>query len=340
MKIDLKEEIVSEVLKEIQEGIPLEVEPFKPLAEKLSIPQHELIDILRDQKEKKIIRQISPIYDTKSLGYDSSLVAFSVDKDRLLEVANVINQHPGVSHNYERNNLFNLWFTIAVPPDSKLGLERTVDILAKKTGTEKYVILRTKKFFKIGVKLNVKGSDKSKEEYKEKKEAKRPLTEEEKKIIKETQFDLPLTERPFREYAEKLGLTEEELLEKLRQFKEEGFMRRFAGILNHRKAGFKANGMVVWKVPEERVEEVGKLLASYRAVTHCYLRNTNEFWQYNLFSMVHGKSKEEVEDIVKDMERETGIKDYHILYSTKEFKKIRLKYFTEDYYLWEQEHTQ
>jgi len=337
MSVKTKEDIVAEVLKEIQEGIPFDIKPYRALSQRLSIPQEELLDILREQKKKKIIRQISPIYDTKSLGYDSSLVAFSVEKERLIDVANVINQHPGVSHNYERNNPFNLWFTIAVPPDSRLGLEETVKILAEKTGVEKYVILRTKKFFKIGVKLNVKGSDKSKEEYREKKEAKRKLSEEEKRIIKETQFDLPLTERPFKEQAEKLGLSEEELVGKLKQFKEEGFMRRFAGILNHRKAGFKANGMVVWKVPEDRVEEVGRILASYKAVTHCYLRNTNEYWHYNLFSMVHGKSKEEVEDIVSDMRRETGIDDYYILYSTKEFKKVRLKYFTEDYYRWEEE---
>ncbi len=330
------EDITNEILKEIQEGLPIELDPFKPLAERLSIPEDQFLEILKRLKDKKIIRQISPIYDTKSLGYDSSLVAFSVDKEDLLKVAGIVNQHPGVSHNYERNHPFNLWFTIAVPPDSRLGLERTVEILARKSGVKKYVILRTIKFFKIGVKLNPTGTDTTKEKYIEKKTAKRKLTEEEKLIIKETQFDLPLQKNPFSIYSKKLGIPQEDIVNKLKQFKEEGFMRRFAGILNHRKAGFKANGMVVWKVPEDRVDQIGKILASYKAVTHCYLRTTNQYWQYNLFSMVHGKTEKEVQEVVKSMVNETGIDDYHILYSTKEFKKVRLKYFTEDYYQWEQ----
>ncbi len=334
------EEKTIEVLNKIQEGLPIDIRPFEKLAENLSITEDELLSILQDLKEKKIIRQISPIYDTKSLGYDSSLVAFSVDKDRLLQVANIINQHPGVSHNYERNNEFNLWFTIAVPPDSKLGLEKTVEILAEKTKVKKFVILRTLKFFKIGVKLNPKGTDTSKESYKEKITAKRKLTQREKLIVKETQFDIPLERYPFKHYAQKIGITQQELVNKLNQLKEEGFMRRFAGILNHRRAGFKANGMVVWKVPEEKVDEVGKILASYKAVTHCYLRTTNQYWKYNLFSMVHGKTKQEVENVVRSMKEETNVDDFYILYSTKEFKKVRLKYFTEDYYQWEEEHIQ
>ncbi|NPA51333.1 MAG: Lrp/AsnC family transcriptional regulator [Aquificae bacterium] len=337
MSIQTKD-IETQILKEIQEGLPIQINPFETLAQKLSISQQELLDILKEQKEKKIIRQISPIYDTKSLGYQSSLVAFSTPKENLLDTANIINQHPGVSHNYERNHHFNLWFTIAVPPDSKIGLEKTVQILAQKAKIDKYVILKTVKFFKIGVKLNVQGTDLSKEKYKEKKTATRPLTEEEKHIIKETQFDLPLKENPFEDLAKNLNISEQRLIDKLQQLKEEGFMRRFAGILNHRKAGFKANGMVVWEVPEEKVEQIGKILASYKAVTHCYLRTTNQYWKYNLFSMVHGKTKEEVYTVVDDMVKETGISNYHILFSTKEFKKVRLKYFIEDYYQWEQEH--
>ncbi len=335
----INEELKKDILQVIQEGIPFESKPFKSLAEKVGISQEEFIDHLKNLKEEKIIRQISPIYDTKVLGYDSSLVAFKSQKDKINETAKIINEHPGVSHNYERNNEFNIWFTLAVPPDSTIGLDKTVEILAKKSGVEDYAILRSVKVYKIGVKLNFKGKSDEKEKVEKREYKPKPLSSTDKEIIRITQEDLPLVERPFEGYAQELGISEQRLLEKLKQFKEQKIMRRFAAILFHRKAGFKANGMAVWNVPEEIVDKVGYTLSSYKAVSHCYTRTVNEKWKYNLFSMIHGTSKEEVEQIAKKMSEETGIKDYTILYSTVEFKKQRIKYFTEDIYNWEKENT-
>ncbi|NPA53963.1 MAG: Lrp/AsnC family transcriptional regulator [Aquificae bacterium] len=326
-------EIEKELLKELQEGIPITERPFLEIGKKLDIDEKEIIDTVKKLKEEKIIRQISPIYDTKALGYDSSLVAFKTDN--IEKTAEFINTHPGVSHNYERTDEFNLWFTLAVPPDSKLGLEKTIQVMAEKTKTKDYVILKTEKLFKIGVKLTFSDT-KEKEEIKEKKEKiQYSLSEKDKEIIKITQEDIPLVEKPFEEYAKKLNISEKELIEKLNLYKKAGIMRRFAAILFHRKAGFRANGMTVWKVPEEKVEEVGYKLASYKAVSHCYKRTTNEKWQYNIFAMTHAQSKEELEELVKEMSKETGIKEYKILYSTREFKKKRIKYFSEDFYKWE-----
>ncbi len=329
--------VEKDLLKEIQEGIPIESRPFKKIGENIGIDEKEVIETLKRLKDEKIVRQISPIYDTKSLGYDSSLVAFKTKN--IEETAEFINSHPGVSHNYERNDEFNLWFTVAVPPDSRLGLEKTVEIMARETGTEDYVILKTEKLFKIGVKLSF-SSVKEKEEKIERKKKKVDynLTEEDKEIIKVTQNDIPLVSEPFKILAEEIDISEEKLLEKLNLYKEAGIMRRFAAILFHRKAGFKANGMTVWKVPEEKVEEIGYKLASYKAVSHCYKRTTNEKWQYNIFAMIHGKTKEEIEELVKEVSKEICIEDYKILYSTREFKKQRIKYFSEEFYKWEEKY--
>lgn len=327
-----------DILKEIQEGIPITKKPFKDIGEKIGIDEKEVIETLKRLKNEKIIRQISPIYDTKSLGYDSSLVAFKTDN--IEKTAEFINSHPGVSHNYERNDEFNLWFTVAVPPDSKIGLEETVKIMAKETSTKDFVILKTEKLFKIGVKLSF-FSVKEKEEKIEKKKKKidYEINDEDKNIIKVTQNDIPLVSEPFKVLAEEIGISEEKLLEKLNLYKEAGIMRRFAAILFHRKAGFKANGMTVWKVPEEKVEEIGYKLASYKSVSHCYKRTTNEKWQYNIFAMMHGKTKEEIEELVKDISKEIGINDYKILYSTREFKKQRIKYFSEEFHKWEEQYS-
>ncbi|MBK3332031.1 Lrp/AsnC family transcriptional regulator [Persephonella atlantica] len=326
------------ILKHLQD-IPVVEEPFKKISQSLGISTIELIDRICQLKEDKIIRQISPIYDTKSLGYDSSLVAFRVEGD-VQQVAQVINNYPGVSHNYERTDEYNLWFTIAVPPDSRLGLEQTVEILAKQTGVEDYLILRTKKLFKIGVKLdyeNLKEKESIKTEKKKESNLSFHLSSEDKKIISVTQEDIPLTERPFEVFSQTLGIDQQYLLDKLNTYKSQGLMRRFAAILFHRKAGFTTNGMVVWRVPEERIEEVGIKLASYKAVSHCYHRETSKNWHYNLFSMIHAKSQEDLEDFVKELSQEVEVRDFKILYSTREFKKKRIKYFSEEFYRWEED---
>jgi len=324
-----------DLLRLIQSDIPFVSRPFLWIAQKLETSEDNVIREVKKLKEERIVRQISPIYDTRAVGYDGSLVAFKVDPGRIEEVAHFVSSHPGVSHNYEREDEFNLWFTIAVPPDSKLSLEETVSLMARRSGVNNYVILRTLRTFKIGVKL-----DYGKLEEREKVELRLPvkageISEAEKAVIRESQKDIPLTEKPFEEIARKIGMEEEELLNTLRSLRDRGIIRRFSAILYHRRVGFRANGMVVWRVPPERVEEVGRYLSSFRSVSHCYERTTNGIWRYNLFSMVHGKERDEVTDFVGRVSGEIGIGDYRILFSKREFKKRRVELFSEAFYEWE-----
>jgi len=318
------------LIKAIQEEIPIVERPFGEIGKSLDIGEDDVIKAIEKLKEDKVIRQISPIYDTRMLGYDSSLVAFKVKPERIEEVASFINTHPGVSHNYERTHEFNLWFTIAVPPDVGVSLEDTVRYMAEKADAWDYKILRTKRVFKIGVKLSYE-SLMEREEVSLKSYDYRPLTEEEKLIVRITQEDMPLVSRPFREYAKRLNMKEEDLIEKLLEFKSRGILRRISAILYHRRVGFTANAMTVWKVKEDMIEEVGRFLASFKSVSHCYERSG---WDYNLFAMLHGKEEEEVKDLVRGISQEIGLKDYALLFSTREFKKRRISYFSEDFYRW------
>ncbi len=327
---------VDKLLKLVQRDIPLESKPFERLGEALGLGEAEVLRGLRELKDGGTIRQISPIYDTRMLGYDSSLVAFRVSPDRLEECARFLNSHPGVSHNYERTHEFNLWFTLAVPPDAPLNLEDTVNLMAQKLGIEEYLILRTVRTFKIGVRLDYESLF-DEDRVEPKRVCYSLLTDEEKGIVKVTQYDMPLVERPYLAYAQRLNMEEERLLEKLREFKQRGILRRVSAILHHRKAGFTANAMVVWSVPENRVEEVGTYIASFKGVSHCYQRSTNHLWKYNLFSMVHGRSREEVEEFVRKVSEEVGVRDYGLLYSTREFKKRRIHYFSDEFYRWYEE---
>ena len=148
-----------------------------------------------------------------------------------------------------------------------------------------------------------------------------------KKIIQLSQGDLPLDLKPFSLMARKIGITEEELLSRIRSLKARGVIRRFGATLKHQEAGFGANAMVAWKVPEDRVDEIGNALAGFREVTHCYQRRVEKDWLYNLYSMIHGDTKEECYQIAKRMSETTGVKDYVLLFSEKEFKKTSMKYF-------------
>ena len=339
MNTDQMDNINQELLNMIQKDFPLVEQPFLTMAERLAITEQEVIDRLIALKGT-VIRQISAIFDTRSLGYQSSLVAAKVRDDHLDKAALIINQHPGVTHNYKRNNQFNLWFTIAIPPNSKLGLEKTVEVLGELAEVDSIRILPTLKLFKIGVQLDMTGKE-TKQKSKapiyneEKRKTPQKITDQEIQAIRVLQKDLPIQSHPFKELAHEAGLTVEQLLKQAITFKEKGQMRRFAGVLHHRKAGFTANGMGVWHVPEDQVEEIGAQLAAYKAVSHCYLRPTYPDWPYNVFTMIHGRSTEEVEDILSMMEQETGIKERSVLYSTKEYKKTRVKYFTPEVEDWE-----
>ncbi len=326
----------SELLYMIQNDFPLAIRPFKVLADRLGIDESSVISILQEEKEKKIIRQISPIYDTKRLGYSSSLISFKIAREDISKAVEIINSHPGVSHNYEREHPFNIWFTLAVPKDSKLGFDKTVEILAKETRAIDYIVLPTIKMFKIAVKLNLdsKGSPK-REKVKKRIFKDIELTPKIREVIALSQVDIPLVEEPFKETINRLDMDYDEFFNILNTLKDAGVMRRFAGILNHKRAGFNANAMVVWDIDDNLVEEMGKIASSFKAVSHCYLRPRYPKWPYNLFTMVHGKSDEETNAIIAEMADELEHFARRPLYSTREFKKRRIKYFSNDFDIWE-----
>jgi siroheme decarboxylase len=153
------------------------------------------------------------------------------------------------------------------------------------------------------------------------------IDELDKKIISLIQGDLPLDLRPFAVFADKIGISEDQLIKRIKSLIKDGAIRRFGATLYHKKAGIRANAMAAWFVPEERIEEVGMALAKFKEVTHCYQRVPQKDWKYNLYTMIHGKSDDDCKAIAERMSRTVFIDDYALLFSEKEFKKTSMEYF-------------
>jgi DNA-binding Lrp family transcriptional regulator len=326
----------------LQGSFPLAERPFAHVARLAEVPEDEVLRRADRLVRERIIRQVTPIFDTRVLGYKSMLVAAKVDPENPWRPAKIINSHPGVSHNYLRNHEFNIWFTIAIEPGSKLGMDGTLDVLAELTGAESVRQLPTLRLFKIRMDLEMeKGTDALSaagvaEDPKEPEVIE--LSDLDHAVIRELQGDLPIVPEPYAPAAEAIGITAPALLEHLESMKERKALRRVAAILFHRRAGFSANGMGVWNVPEERVMELAPAMAAFRGISHCYQRPTYADWRYSVFTMAHGRSKEECDAILESIAEHTGIEDRSTLYSSTEFKKIRLLYFTDEHRKWEEQH--
>ena len=329
----------------LQSDFPLAHEPFQAIGDQCGISESSVLSRIRELKRKNVVRQIGAIFDTRRLGYSSTLVAMRFADDRLDVGAQILNAHPGISHNYARDGDFNLWFTLALPPGKKI--EHEVDKLIRLSGAETARILPTIRFFKIGVNFDMVNNVSNAKNYfvpdaqytngigngdttKNVPTVDPDLTEVDVAFVREFQEDLPLESRPFDEMAERLRLTVDELFTKADEMISRRLMRRYAAVLHHRRAGFSANAMAVWNVPEDRSAEVGMTMAKHPAVTHCYERPRYEDWRFSHFTMIHAVTRGECEDIASKISDETDIEDYQLLYSHREYKKTRVRYFVDD----------
>jgi len=320
--------IDKKILNLVQTEFPLTREPYAYLGRQLGIDGNEVIHRIEQLKAKGIVRQISPVLDSQRLGYQITLVAMRVKPGQVDKAEQVIREHPGVSHGYERDHSFNVWFTLAVP--AEVNIEAELQRLTSATGAEAAFTLPALKVFKIGAYFDMDGDGQETVGILIHSSGVLPgkveLSQQDKLIIREMQQDLPLISMPFNDIAARLGMNEDDFLTGCQSLLQRGIMRRFGAAIDHRRAGFRANAMVCWIVPPDMVDAAGQELASLREVSHCYERKTNPLWQYNLFAMMHGHTREVCQRLASGISRQVGLKDYVLLFSLKEFKKTRVKY--------------
>ena len=327
----------------MQGSFELTERPFAHVAQLAGLAEDDVMARVQRLLDGRIIREITPIFDTRALGYSSMLVAAKVDPEYPHRAAQVINGHPGVTHNYLRTHDFNLWFTIATEPGSALGLDGTLDVLQAETGAESIRQLPTLTLFKIRMDLEMeKGTDTlatAGQAVSPRELDPIELSDDDVATIRATQGPMPVIAEPYAPAAQRLGVAQGEVLGRLESLRERGGLRRVAAILFHRRAGFSANGMGVWKVPQEDVLETGKRMAAFRGISHCYERPTYPDWPYSVFTMAHGRSKDECDAVLDAIAETTGITERATLYSSTEFKKVRMLYFTDDFRRWESAHS-
>ena len=304
------------------------------MASVLDVSEDDVISRLKGLKDDGIIRRMGAIFDSKKLGYSSTLCAMKVPDQRVDEVAQIVNEYIGVTHNYVRDHEYNVWFTITAR--SRQELDKIEAEIREKSGIYELIDLPAIRLFKIRVRFSVIDTEEGSQLKAQtpKREAMIPryesgVSELEKRMVRELQGDIPLSQKPFKTIAHRLGVEEEQLLTKLRELKAQGVMRRISAILRHRNLGISANCMGAWRVPEDKAEEIGTKMAEFSEVSHCYQRPTYPDWPYSLFTMIHGRTKQDCQQVAESISQATGIENYRLLYSTRELKKVSMKYFTE-----------
>jgi len=330
-------QLEEKILNRIQKDIKISESPFLELMEELKIERDKFLTTLQGLRDEGIIRIICGIFNAGKIGYQSTLVAFEVLDRDIDHASKIITEHSGVSHNYLRGHRYNIWFTITIKRG--LSLENTISELAEKSRAKDSLILKNEKLFKIGLMLEVgHGDDERRTNFDdpachniETDSSYREITEEEKNAVKLLQIDLPGVMRPFQWLIERenIDISEKRLIDIGESLKKEGILRRYSAVLKHQKAGFTSNAMTAWKFHNITNEsDIISIFRSIPNISHLYLRTIYPGrWEYPLFAMIHAKNSKELTNIIKGLEEKTGINDYQILYSLKEFKKSRVQYF-------------
>ncbi len=326
------DELDKKIISMIQLNLPVALRPFDVLAERLSESPEDIISRISRLRSEGTIRRMGAVFDSKRLGYASTLVAARIPAQRLPEVAKLVNRLPGVTHNYRRQNAYNLWFTLTA--NSPEQIDSILDKLRQQTGITEFYSLPALQVYKIRVDFQLSKTPPASSNLPAAGSA-APTTElvkldeKQKQLVRLLQEGLPLLPEPFAELAKQSDYSAKDIVQQILDWLAAGLIRRFGAVVRHQKLGFKANGMAVFEVEDDRIDTLGQKMAEHAEISHCYRRPTLEDWNYNLFAMVHGRTEEQVRKFVKSLAEELGLNKYDVLFSTTEYKKVSMKYFLE-----------
>lgn len=324
-------DVRSAISSALQSGVPFVADPWGALGQELGLPGERVLQEIVAFHQAGELREISGVMEGSALGYESALVAARVPEDRLDEVAGIVSSCPTVTHNYVRDHAFNLWFTLAMPEE--LGLDAGLHALSRATGIAPLQPMRRTQTFKIGVRFDLDTMENASPRAEIREVGRHRFTARQRALIRALQMPLPLVRAPFAALSRPLDLEQDELLAFARKI-HGSVLRRYVGTFRHRKLGVRGNGMIVWAVPEARLAEVGERFAEAPEVSHCYARTPAPGFPYTLYTMVHARDEAAVREIAARLATEVPGADHAILFSTRELKKVRLRYFLPELDAW------
>jgi radical SAM protein with 4Fe4S-binding SPASM domain len=322
-----------ELLWAAQVRFPVAVRPFELLGRRLGMESQDVLDRLRRFRKNGFIRRLGAVFDSRRLGYVSTLVAAAVPPDRLEQAAAMVAAMPGVTHCYSRRHRLNLWFTLTAP--SQAQIDAALDDLQRQGGISKKDIhsLPAERVYKIQAVFVPPGLAVSDEEFFSDATLAQPgppvsLDTAQRELVKLLAGDLPLAEQPFDSAACGVGWTAEQLTDQVKSWLVEGVIRRFGAVVSHRRLGYVTNGMAVFRVPPDRIDEAGAAFAHLPLVSHCYRRRPVAGFDYNLYAMIHGRSVEEVRRLADQLAAQAAATDHDVLLTDREFVKTSPIYFS------------
>lgn len=313
----------------LQRGIPIVRRPWADIAKALGMKEADVLLAGQDLFKRGVARRFGAVFDSRRLGYSSTLCAVDVPGDDIERVAALFQPHPGVTHCYEREGKPNLWFTLTAPADKLDGeLARIREMLKPAL----LLNLPASRRFKVEVVLDAGSGDVEPANGEiipnaANNNAPPAFLSREIELIRRIQDNLPLVDEPLAAVAEELKWDPDKLLQLLTTWKQSGVLRRIGFILRHRAAGFVANGMCVWPVVTTDVERAGRILASAAEVTHCYERSSSPAVPFNLYAMIHARERTEAEATFRRLGEKAGLTGGRMLISVREFKKSSPVFF-------------
>lgn len=341
MNLDQTDKKILDIL---QSKFPLSTRPFRQIADKLVIEESEVIERIHRLKRSGIIRRIGPVFDPKKLGYKSTLIAISVPQESEETVVSFINGFDNVTHNYKRDNPFNIWFTFAYKDVEKL--ENFIDTLRREYGVQKLLHVPSTKIYKLKTEFIPVIPDGDSKTIgchpglvcpeRSRRDPGFPVPSPSRGEGQDggkgndTIFDLPIESSPFESAASKTGLTEEGLILEIMQAMDKGTVRRFGAVLNHTMVGYEYNVMLVWEIPDDLVDAAGTAISEHPSVSHCYRRKPAPDWPYNLYGMLHAKNKAEGSGLISTIRATVDAispkNKFLKLETLKEYKKTSFDY--------------
>ncbi len=316
----------------LQQGLPLERRPFARIGKPLGLTEAEVIARTKGFFERGLARRLGGVFDSRHLGYDSTLVAATLPAGRLAELADKVGRRTSITHSYQREATPNFWFTVTARQDL---MAAEMELIQSWLECETFLVLPSQRTFKVQVILNTTGKEENPAAVPAPPRDLQPrvtdpgLSEPERAVVRQLQENIPLTPCPFDEIAKSAGYPAGELVPLLKDWQARGILRRVGLVLYHQRAGFAANGMCVWPVPEAEIVAAGGKLARQALVTHCYQRPASSAFPYNLFAMIHCPDRDAARQAFAELSRAAGISGGKILFSTREFKKTSPRFFCE-----------